>query len=399
LPGEIGGATIRIWEIWGLFVKFRRVLLPVVTVVATAVVFSPASSAAFELEPPLVSGLAGPLQLAVRAPAAPPAPGSPRRADGLVFVAQQFSGVVSRVRPNGTLRDLVKQRGGVGGVAVRDGRVAFTFTKPATPGKTGLAQLRVRTRSGSIRTVAHLAAFEAKANPDRHRTYGFVDLAPDCASQLPEGMLSPQPYSGEVYANPYALANAPGGGWYVADAGGNDILKVSPRGAIKVVYVARPQRAVVTAEAAEALGLPECAVGATYAFEPVPTDVEVGRRGRLFVSLLPGGPESGALGARGRVVKIWPRTRKSVSVASGFLGAANLALGPRHRIYVAELFANRISAVRVNDNVGVVEGTIEAPAPAAVEYRDEYLYVGYDVFNEKDGGSISTFYRPGAIGR
>lgn len=379
-------------------VKFGKVL-PVVTVVMTAAALSPSpASAAFELEPPLVSGLAGPLQIAVKAPGTPLPPGSSRRADGRIYVAQQFSGEVSRVRPDGSVRDLVQEQGGVGGVAVRRGRVAFTFST-TTPEKNGVSKLKVRARDGSVRTVARLGAFEAKANPDGHRTYGFVDLAPACASQVRGRTLRPGPYAGVVDSNPYALANAPGGGWYVADAGGNDILQVSPRGAIEVVYVARTQRTVVTAEAAEALGLPECTVGETYASEPVPTDVEVGQRGRLWVSLLPGGPESEAFGARGRVLKIWPETGKSVSIASGFSGATNVALGPKNRLYVAELFGDRVSAVRVTDDVGVVEGTIDTQAPAAVEYRDEYLYVGYDVFNEQDGGSIGAFWRPGAIGR
>ncbi len=55
----------------------------------------------------------------------------------------------------------------------------------------------------------------------------------------------------------------------------------------------------VTKESAAALELPDCVVGVTYAFEPVPTDVEVGKDGYLYVTTLPGGPESPALGARG----------------------------------------------------------------------------------------------------
>jgi hypothetical protein len=193
--------------------------------------------------------------------------------------------------------------------------------------------------------VADLGAFEAEHNPDSRRTYGFLNLAPDCASQLPPNMPGLKRYTGIVESNPYALAHAPGGGWYVTDAAGNDVLKVSRNGAIKVVYVTRPQRMVITAEAAAATGLPACTAGEKFAFEGVPTDVEVSRTGRLFVSLLPGGPESPALGARGKVVKVNPRTRKSRLVASGFVGATNLALAPRHRMFVTELFANKVTRV------------------------------------------------------
>lgn len=47
------------------------------------------------------------------------------------------------------------------------------------------------------------------------------------------------------------------------------------------------------------LGLDPCFVGRTYWFEPVPTDIEVGRGGQLYVPSLLGGPEGDELGARG----------------------------------------------------------------------------------------------------
>ena len=95
-----------------------------------------------------------------------------------------------------------------------------------------------------------------------------------------------------------------------------------------------------------ALGLPDCVVGVTYAFESVPTDVEVGRDGSLYVTTLPGGPESPVLGARGAVWKVNPWTGHARKVAGGFLGATNLAIGKHGTIYVAELFAGQISVVK-----------------------------------------------------
>src|SRR5207245_2041015 len=154
------------------------------------------------------------------------------------------------------------------------------------------------------------------------------------------------PYHGVVDSHPYSVANAPGGGWYVAEAAGNDVLKVSPKGHIHVVYLARPQNHVVTAREAKRLSAPKCVAGHKYSFEPVPTDVEVTRAGRLIVSQLPGGPEGPALGARGSVLRVNPATHHGYKVAGGFAGATNVAIGPKGEIYVAELFANQISVIR-----------------------------------------------------
>jgi hypothetical protein len=166
------------------------------------------------------------------------------------------------------------------------------------------------------------------------------------------------------------------GGVYVGEAAGNDILRVTPNGTISTVAVLPPQPFVITADAAAANGLPDCTVGLTYNFEPVPTDVEVGPSGMLYVSLLPGGPEDPSLGARGAVYSVNPRTGATHKIAGGFAGASNLALGPDGTFYVSELFADDIAVVRG----GTTVDTIPLPAPAAVEYARGALYASTDVF-------------------
>ena len=94
--------------------------------------------------------------------------------------------------------------------------------------------------------------------------------------------------------------------------------------------------------------MPDCVVGVTYAFEPVPTDVEVGADGALYVTTLPGGPRARALGARGALWKFTPSTGDLQKIADGFLGATNLALGWKGEIDVAEYFAGKISVVKKN---------------------------------------------------
>ena len=131
--------------------------------------------------------------------------------------------------------------------------------------------------------------------------------------------------------------------------------------------------------------------GATFNFEPVPTDVEYDGRGALVASLLPGGPEDASLGARGSVVRItlhghhdrraskhamgWGRGHCGV-VASGFLGATNVAVDPRGRIYVSELFGNQISVI----GRGGARPLLSVPSPAGLEYSRGSLVASTDVF-------------------
>ena len=66
----------------------------------------------------------------------------------------------------------------------------------------------------------------------------------------------------------------------VADAGGNDIVKVDRYGHPSLLAVLPPQPVRITSAMAAGLHLDPCVVGITYKFEAVPTDVEVGRAER-----------------------------------------------------------------------------------------------------------------------
>jgi hypothetical protein len=153
-----------------------------------------------------------------------------------------------------------------------------------------------------------------------------------------------------------------------------------------VVEVFSPVRSRVTADAASANGLPACTVGAVFAAEPVPTDVEVRRFGHLVVSLLPGGPEDDSLGARGRVMLVHPHHGRTRLLARGILGATNVAVGRGGRVYVTELFGNRVSVIRD----GHARTVARLHEPAAIEYGRSRLYVSIDVFGN---GSVVTLGR------
>lgn len=348
--------------------KGTRPALVITAAALAAIVVAPtAALAAPAPSDPIAQGLAGPLQFEV----------SPNG----IYVGQSFAGVLTKVRPNGTTSNLVASPGnGITGVATRGYDVVFTWRSndEANPA----SALKRRFANGTVRTIANLYAFEKRTNPDARNEYGFRNLSAACAAQVPPE-IGGLPYQGLIDSNPYAVANAPDGGWYVADAGANAILKVSATGRVSVVYVPRPQKITVTAAIAAATGLPSCTVGKVYAFEPVPTDVEVADNGMLFATLLPGGPEDASLGARGAVVRIDPGDSEWSPIATGFLGATNLALAPGGRIYVAELFANRISLLDLRTRV--VTPYVDVPSPAGVEYVGGTLYASVDVFGN---GSI-----------
>jgi len=344
--------------------SLSKLILASVGATALALVM-PAQAQAVSAPDTIAQGLVGPLQIDV---------GS----DGQVYAAQDFIGVLTKVRTDGTTKDLVTYPGEIAGVASRGYDVAFTGSDGGEDTAPTITFLKLRYANGHVRTVANLLKFEQKHNPDRHQTYGFKGLTPSCADELAPLVdeIGPPTYKGIVDSHPYAVANAPGGGWYVAEAAGNAILHVSRSGKIHVVSVLAPVSVKVTAEVAGGLGLPDCTIGTTYRFEPVPTDVEVGPHGMLYVSSLPGGPEDASLGARGRVLKINPRTGATWVIGRGFLGATNVAVTPHGKVFVSELFANQISTIRH----GWAKPVISAPSPAGLEWAKGRLYASIDVF-------------------
>jgi hypothetical protein len=336
--------------------------------VAATVPASAVPAAKAPVSDPIVENLAGPLQIDVNRHG--------------IAVGQSFALTVSKVRRNGNLKNLVTETGNpergadIAGVALTKRGVVYTLTR----GERGVAKLKFVSNEGDVRTLADLAAFENDVNPDGVQTYGFRNLTPECEAEFPEEF--PASYPGIVESHPYAIAKAPKG-WYVADAAGNSIVKVSRSGKVGLVATLKPQGVVVSAEQAAEFEMPECVAGEKYFFEPVPTDVEVADNGKLIVSLLPGGPEDDSLGARGAVVRVDPKQGTSREVADGFLGATNVALNGAGRIFVANLGSGTIS--KVTDAGTRVHA--ELPLPAGLEWYQGKLYTSYNVFGP---GSIST---------
>ncbi|GAB3089973.1 ScyD/ScyE family protein [Isoptericola nanjingensis] len=305
----------------------------------------------------IASGLVTPLSAAVGA-------------KGTSYVTQNFAGLLTEVDKRGDATVLYASANGeeVGGVSYRDRRLTFTETlidDETGPVASSIKTLRLDKKgnpTGPARTLADVRAYEDANNPDGDVTYGFRDVDQACLDQAPPDGI-PVRYEGIQDSHPYATTR----GWgttFVADAGMNAILSVSDRGRVRTVAVLPAQPAVVTADAAAMFGLPDCVVGETYWFEPVPTDVEVGPWGQLYVTTLPGGPEDDSLGARAAVYRVNPWSGSVRMVAGDLLSATNLAVSPSGDVYVAELFGGKITQVTRHGNRTVVETAL----PAGLEW-------------------------------
>jgi hypothetical protein len=330
----------------------------------------------------LATGLLSPLRAAVSA-------------HGTAYVSENFAGKIDRVTPWGTTRTIYTDPNGyeVGGVSVAGRSVVFTVTQSQGEGVNLDSWLKVRYPSGHVRTIADLHNYEAHANPDQGTTYGFRHIDPTCAAKWPAEN-GPATYTGAVDSHPYATYVRRDGWIYVADAGGNDILLVSPSGhTIRTVAILPGIPLRITSAVATGMGLDPCFVGSTYYFEPVPTDVEVGRNGTVYVTSLPGGPEGPELGARGSVFAIgghhhhgghhhgWhhhggkaAHSRMAHRIVTGLLGPTGLAVAPNGTMYVAQLFGNEISRVTLHRHRAVVTNLISTTQPAEVEWTRWGLY-------------------------
>jgi hypothetical protein len=289
-----------------------------------------------------------------------------------LLVADGGTSTLSRVLANGSLKTIAKgpgHGGEVAGAAIsRDGRyTAYTTTEHTSPEVNANGTLHIIGPHGWKRSV-NVGRYEARHNPDKKTTYGTNSNDPCVIKAIEKVTHGPAKYSGQKDSHPFSVTAWGKHSWVVADAAGNDLLKVDARGRISTLAVLPAQPLTITSAVAKGLGLPSCTVGTVYRFEPVPTDVEVGRHGRLYVTTLPGGPETGA---RGSVYRVNPWNGHSHRVATGFAGATNLALY-RGKIYVAEFYAGRVSTV----SKGHPKLYKTLPGVVSVESGNWRLYAG-----------------------
>ncbi|MBD8059295.1 ScyD/ScyE family protein [Cellulomonas sp. JH27-2] len=306
----------------------------------------------------VASDLAGPLTFAVGARS--------------LYVGQAFAGIVTKHSKNADPVVVGAAVPGADAAAVDVAPGVLTWAERGGDQESVTSSVLHRQTRDGVANI-DLLAYETSNNPDQGNKYGLRGLDDACLAQVPAMF---QPYTGLVDSHAYGSVNV-GRTTYVADAGANAILKVDRTGKVSTVAVLKPVPVTITAEAAAAFGLPDCVVGHDYAFEPVPTDVEVGPGGALFVTLLPGGPEDGSLGALGKLVKVNPSSGKVTTIATGFAGATGLAVGRGGTVFVAELYGNQVSSVDCRGKVRVLTSLEQ---PAGLEWANGKLYASTGVF-------------------
>ncbi len=298
--------------------------------------------------------------------------------NGTTYFSQNFAGLLMRQKPGQKKPSVIyanKDGFEVGAVSEDRGSLRFALSKNQRRGV-----IMAVGGNGKPVAIGNIGIHEKKNNPDAKNSYGFRGLSDECAAQMPQDG-PPPAYKGIVETHPYATTMARGT-TYVADAAANAIFGIPRRGKVTTVAVLPPVPAVVTAEAATQFGFPECVAGKKYYFEPVPTDVEAGPGGQLYVSTLPGGPEDGSLGALAAVYKVNPKTGKVTKVAGGLVSATGLAVASNGDIFVAELFRGRISRIKAGQSKP--RGFINVPLPADVELSSRGMFATINALPGED---------------
>ena len=208
---------------------------------------------------------------------------------------------------------------------------------------------------GKVETVADLGKFERDNNPDQ--------TVPD--------------------SNPFGIALGPDGNLYVADAGGNDLLKVRPSGDVSVFAVWK-DNPVPTGIVFDKSGQAYASFLTGAPFPPggsraekvnasstevmarnltAVTDIKVGPDGSIYVlehaTEWGGGPPPTFKANTGRVLKLTP-TGNQVMV-SGLNSPTKMAFGPDGALYIA----NNSADVPANQGQ-IVKATLPASGQNAV---------------------------------
>ncbi len=233
---------------------------------------------------------------------------------GRLLVADSGQGIV-----NADDGSLVAALPGVTDVAPRRFGGLWASVSGEEPGSQALYRVKP---SGSSVKVADLGAFEEMKNP----------------------------HPAAVESNPFDVADLGWGDAAVADAAGNDLLRVTWDGKVQVIAVF-PDEVVSTANGKALAGCPTpsdpelaeiCDLPDMFPAEPVPTSVAIGPDGAFYVGELKGFP---APIGESRVWRIERHARnakcgtspKCKVVFDGFTSIIDLTFGPDGRLNIAQI--------------------------------------------------------------
>jgi hypothetical protein len=197
-------------------------------------------------------------------------------------------------------------RGGTYYVLLQDGSInALGVNQLGPDGSTAGDLVTTPPGRAAPAVVFNFAAFEAARNPDHGAGPGAKYGNPP------------------IDSDPYAFV-AYRGGFAVADAAGNDLLWIGPKGRVKVLAVFPTQTVPLAAAVRKTIGAP---AGATsFVAQSVPSSVAVGPDGALYVGELTGVPFAP------RTARVWRVVagRKPTVYASGFTTISDLAFAGRN---------------------------------------------------------------------
>lgn len=306
-----------------------------------------------------------------------------------VYVTQTFANTLSKVNSRGEVSTLHQlplspEEGELVGVAYDRGATYHIETDYRGEAPTSHV---VKTSKNGTRSVVSedLWAYEMAHNPDADDTYGFRNLGAQCAADLAAfeeaiGLPLFSEYQGIIESHAYQL-DVHNGTIYVADAAANAILEINERtGRVTRTHVLPATTITFTAELKawadgqfEGAALPDCVVGKRYTPEPVPTDVEVGWDGALYVTTLEGGA-----GEALPLSKVYRVSQRGwfLELAGGMHGATGLALMESGHIVVAEMFGGEVSVIRPLHRRASTLFTADSPADVEVDGRTIYATTG-----------------------
>jgi hypothetical protein len=248
-----------------------------------------------------------------------------------------LSGAVTRVRRDGlqeqVLTGLPSILTAASGETLGPSDIAFTGAKKYTVsvGIGGSDEFR-EALGDDAALLATLVS--ARVGEDQYSLH--ADVLANEATANPDGS--------DIDSNPVGLWRQ-GGSFFIADAGGNAVVRVSKQGAFDTIAVLPPGSAL----APPFLGLPP---GTQIPTDPVPTSVVRGPDGAFYISQLTGFPFEKSDANIWRVV----RGEQPTVYASGLTNLTDLEFAPDGSLYAVEIATDGLLGEPIGSLVKITPG-------------------------------------------